>query len=271
MANWEPCFAINAGISLLTLGEDDEDAVGVEVASASGKKHALYDIFLLLCDQIPGFSDSDDWDSVRYRLEKGKCAARTEDNHMLKTELPKWKSCNWDPPLNPDTKHNRGLAHPQCAMLLAPISVVWENEEARNKFLTNYEPPMTAKQLWPAFMYEDCKGNVNNLKLGLLRSQIMIRAARAILFPPSVANAEDGPDHQSNRKTKADTYGMSGVTPGFLAYVAVGLRFALSSEKTFNNRGGIFDYERFYNDIVTYLNDATCKSETSELINWWNG
>ncbi|KDN33868.1 hypothetical protein RSAG8_13036, partial [Rhizoctonia solani AG-8 WAC10335] len=64
MANWEPCFAINAGISLLTLGEDDEDAVGVEVASASGKKRALYDIFLLLCDRIPGFSDSDDWDSV---------------------------------------------------------------------------------------------------------------------------------------------------------------------------------------------------------------
>ncbi|KDN36276.1 hypothetical protein RSAG8_10964, partial [Rhizoctonia solani AG-8 WAC10335] len=56
-----------------------------------------------------------------------------------------------------------------------------------------------------------------------------------------------------------------------LSIVAVGLRFALSSEKTFNNRGGIFDYERFYNDIVTYLNDATCKSETSELINWWNG
>ncbi|KDN33660.1 hypothetical protein RSAG8_13249, partial [Rhizoctonia solani AG-8 WAC10335] len=133
MVNWEPCFAINAGISLLTLGEDDEDVVGVEVASASGKKCALYDIFLLLCDRIPGFSDSDDWDSVRYRLEKGKCAARTEDNHTLKTELPKWKSCNWDPPLNPDTKHNRGLAHPQCAMLLAPISVVWENEEQVHK------------------------------------------------------------------------------------------------------------------------------------------
>ncbi|KAB5588034.1 hypothetical protein CTheo_8525 [Ceratobasidium theobromae] len=269
-ANWEPYAVVNAGISLLALDADDEDAAEAEIASASERKRVLYDIFKMLCDRIPGFVDSTDWDSVRSRLDEGRIVARTEDNHVLKINLPKWKNCEWDPPLDPGSKHNRGLAHPQCAMLLAPISVDWGNEEARNRFITLYDPPMTAAQLWPAFMYKDYKGDVNDLSKGLLRSAIMVRAAKAIIFPPSVANAEDEPDHQSNRRTKADTYGMDGVTPSFLAYVAVALRFSLSSEKYFHNQGGLFNYNRFYNDIVNYLNDPVCKPETNELIKWWN-
>jgi hypothetical protein len=46
-----------------------------------------------------------------------------------------------------------------------------------------------------------------------------------VLFPPSVANAADQPDHQSARKSKAEIYEMEKVTPGFLAYVAVEVRF----------------------------------------------
>ncbi|EUC55939.1 hypothetical protein RSOL_145600, partial [Rhizoctonia solani AG-3 Rhs1AP] len=267
-AYWEPCAVVNAGISLLVL--DDQDEVEAEIASASAKKRALYDIFQLLCKRVPGYSDSTDWDSVRSRLDKGKIAARTEDNHALKVNLPKWKCCKWDPPLAPDSKDNRGLAHPQCAMLLAPISVDWSDEQAQHRFRTNYEPPITATQLWPAFMYRNYKADVNNLSEGLLQSTIMVRAAKLIIFPPSIANAEDKPDHQSNRRTKADTYGMDGVTPNFLAYVAVGLRFTLSAEKHFHEQGSLFDYKRFYNDIVNYLNDPDCKPETTKLIDWWN-
>lgn len=47
-----------------------------------------------------------------------------------------------------------------------------------------------------------------------------------------MANAEDEPDHRSNRRTKADTYGMDGVTPSFLAYVAVGVR-AMETDQCF--------------------------------------
>lgn len=49
------------------------------------------------------------------------------------------------------------------------------------------------------------------------------------------------------------------------------LRFALSSEQFFHNQGGLFDYNRFYNDIVNYLNDPVCKPDTDDLIKWWNG
>lgn len=48
---------------------------------------------------------------------------------------------------------------------------------ARNRFITLYDPPMTAGQLWPAFMYKWYKGDVNDLSKGLLRSEIMVRVS----------------------------------------------------------------------------------------------
>ncbi|KAG9077034.1 hypothetical protein FRC06_009135 [Ceratobasidium sp. 370] len=67
------------------------------------------------------------WGEVRTRLNHGKDAARTEDNHTLKQAVVRWRK--WDPPLERDSKRGRGLNHPECAMLLAPISVDWDNDE----------------------------------------------------------------------------------------------------------------------------------------------
>ncbi|KEP46065.1 hypothetical protein V565_220770, partial [Rhizoctonia solani 123E] len=267
--NWEPFAVINAGVTLIALGMDDEEAMEAELASASEKKKELYDIFQILCERIPGLADANDWSL----LDIGKTSARTEDNHVLKVALPGWKldGKEWNPPLNAKSKHDRGLNHAECARLLAPISVKWENEAERVEFRTRYNPPMTAAQHWPAFMYLGYVGDIQNLATGLLRSEIMVRAARTLIYPPSVADSDNEPDHQSNRKTKADTYGMEEVTPSFLAYVAVAVRFSLSSESVFRIRGGLFNYERFYNDIVAYLTDPIYKPDTDELIEWWNG
>ncbi|KAG8735631.1 hypothetical protein FRC10_010336 [Ceratobasidium sp. 414] len=266
--NWEPFAVVNAGVLLTALAGESAEAADAEYDSATDKKRAIYDIFYLLCDRIPGFEDTEKWAGVRSRLDDGKSAARTEDNHTLKHALPKWMI--WNPPLKPNSKSDRGLNHPECARRLAPISVDWNNEEQRNNFLIQNDPPMTAAQHWPAFLYLDLKGDVNDMSKGLLRGALMVKGARAIIFPASVANTEDEPDHRSNRKSKATTYGMTAATPGFLAYVAVGVRYALSSEPTFMSTGGLFNYERFYNDIVTYLTQPVCKVETDKLIEWWN-
>ncbi|KAG8705414.1 hypothetical protein FRC08_001681 [Ceratobasidium sp. 394] len=267
-ANWEPFAVINAGVTLIALGDRNAEAAEAEYASASEKQQALYDIFYLLSDRIPGFVDTRDWAEVRHCLDTGKSAARSEDNHTLKNALPKWMK--WDPPLKSKTKSDRGLHHLMCARALAPISVDWNVEHQRNNFLIRQDPPMTAAQRWPAFLYPDFKGDVNNMSDGLLRGELLLKAARAILFPASIANVDEETDHQSNRKSKADIYEMTTVTPGFLAYVAVGVRYALSSENTFMNTGGLFSYERFYNDLVYYLTRASCQVETDELVNWWN-
>ncbi|KAG9085202.1 hypothetical protein FS749_004616 [Ceratobasidium sp. UAMH 11750] len=63
--NWEPFEVVNAGIRLMAL--DDQDEVDAMVDSASERERPLYDIFLKLCDRIPGLEDSDDWDDVRRR------------------------------------------------------------------------------------------------------------------------------------------------------------------------------------------------------------
>lgn len=266
--SWEPTNVINAGISLLAL--DSDEAVELEIASASPKKKALYEIFMMLLELIPGLQETSDWDAVRHRLERHKSAAKTEDNRAFKVSSPKWMA--WNPPLSRESKLGRGLSHPECSKLLCPIDVDWDDEIARNRFRVELQPAMKATR-WPALLYENYKADPNNLAKGFMRSDIMVRAAREVIFPSSVAGAKDDPnepDHQSNRRSKADIYEMTGVTPGFLAYVAVGVRYALSSETTFNNRGSIFNYQRFYKDLVTYLNDPICKNDTDELIEWWN-
>ncbi|CCO34434.1 hypothetical protein BN14_08532 [Rhizoctonia solani AG-1 IB] len=249
---------------------EDQNAVEAELDSSSDKKQQLYEIFETLCDQIPGLEDTTDWSLVCSRLEKGKDSARTEDNHALKIALPNWKldGKEWDPPLNAKTKDDCGLSHPVCAKLLAPISVKWDNQEERNNFRIHYNPLITETQHWPAFMYLGYEGDIQDLAKGLLRSEIL--AARTLLYPPTFANKDDKPDHRSNRRTKADVYGVKNITPSFLAYVAVAVRFTLSLESVFLLRGGLFNYERFYNDIMAYLNDPIFKPNTDELIEWWN-
>lgn len=60
------------------------------------------------------------------RLEHGKSAAKTEDNHTCKRWVSSWRA--WNPPLKRLKKIDRGLAHEECAKLLCPITVDWADE-----------------------------------------------------------------------------------------------------------------------------------------------
>ncbi|KAG9127313.1 hypothetical protein FRC07_014896 [Ceratobasidium sp. 392] len=260
--NWDPFLTINAGIYLLSLNTVDE--FHAEMASASPKTHALYDIFIILCEHIPGMDESTDWDSLDY----GKRGAKTEDNRAFKILIGKWD--NWNPPIDPDSKHRQGYAHPQCAQGLAPVTVKWNDVGQRHCFLKEYNPPMTTKELFPAFLYVGYVADLDNLSKGLFGSKIMVWAIRTVIFPASKANMENNPDYQLSQKSKADTYGLEKVTPGLLAYTAVGVRYALLGETSFRSSGGTFDYEVFHNDLVAYLNKPACAKDTAELLDWWN-
>ena len=48
------------------------------------------------------------------------------------------------------------------------------------------------------------------------------------------------------------------------------VRYALSSESTFNVKGGVFNYQRFYKLIVDNLTDPACKADADTLMAWWN-
>ncbi|KAG8743187.1 hypothetical protein FRC11_013959 [Ceratobasidium sp. 423] len=90
------------------------------------------------------------------------------------------------------------------------------------------------------------------------------------LYPPTFANAEHPSDAKSNRKPKADVYEMETVTPGFIAYVAVALRYTLSNETSFMESSDTFNYVVFYHEIVTYLESPEFADKTQDLAKRWD-
>jgi hypothetical protein len=61
------------------------------------------------------------------QLSDGRTGAKAEDNHKVKHALPHMKT--WEPSLKDEPKSNRGLAHPECAFFLSPVTVDWDDEE----------------------------------------------------------------------------------------------------------------------------------------------
>jgi hypothetical protein len=61
------------------------------------------------------------------QLNEGRSGAKAEDNNKVKHAIVHFQQ--WSPPLIDEPKSSRGLAHPECARLLAPITVNWEDEE----------------------------------------------------------------------------------------------------------------------------------------------
>ncbi|KAG9118758.1 hypothetical protein FRC07_006564 [Ceratobasidium sp. 392] len=208
--------------------------------------------------------------NVRKKLTEGCSGAKAEDNCKVKNALAHvWK---WDPPLKDLPKASRGLNHPGCAELLAPITVNMEDEEERRQFVECNNPPMLAKH-WPGCIYKGGRGNAKEPSKGLLQGELMVATAKIIVKSPSSVlpstSVRPGAPKRG-RKGVATKYHMTKVTPAFLAYVAVILRFALSSEETFNEDGGTFDYTEFYSQLCEYLESPKFRTKTDTLIDWWN-
>jgi hypothetical protein len=63
-------------------------------------------------------------------LRKGSDAARGDDTALLKKSVVNWMSQLFDPPnppLDPETKVNRGLEHDDTGRLLCPCEFDWED------------------------------------------------------------------------------------------------------------------------------------------------
>ncbi|KAF8594583.1 hypothetical protein BDV93DRAFT_414854, partial [Ceratobasidium sp. AG-I] len=203
-------------------------------------------------------------------LDDGRSGAKAEDNNKVKNAIVHWRP--WSPPLAHEPKSSRGLAHPQCARLLAPITVNWEDVEERRQFIECNNPPPTANH-WPRMLYEDDMGDPKKPSKGLLRGPLLVDSAKAILQSPSSVlpstSARPGAVRRG-RKGVASKYQLDAVTPAFLAYVAVIVRFALSSEDMFSDDGGTFKYVIFYMQIREYLEAPKHQATVAPLLAWWN-
>ncbi|KAI6140546.1 hypothetical protein BKA82DRAFT_3939797, partial [Pisolithus tinctorius] len=117
---------------------------------------------------------------------------------------------------------------------------------------------------WPSFLYRNGEYDSKNLTNGLFCGELLIRAFRCIFTSPSLANVQVGSaerpsESQRNARTNwthCDVSGllrMRSVQPRAMAYVAVQLRFTLSSCESWRIKDEDFDYEVFYQNIIDYF------------------
>ncbi|CAE6371124.1 unnamed protein product [Rhizoctonia solani] len=257
---WSPRTALNAYPDLQEAIEDGSEATLRAAASPAEKRY--YDI----CDELeriqPDFFEqlgamgSDCRRQVRKELSDGQSGAKAEDNNKVKNGIVHWRK--WSPALVNEPKTIRGLFHPECARLLAPITVDFDNEEERRQFTECDNPPMTSSH-WPRALYLDDEGDPAQPSKGLLQGDLLYKAS---FDEPNAA--------KQGRKGIAHKYQLGVITPAFLAYAAVVLRFSLSSEAHFNDTGGTFNYVDFYNQIRCYLESPKYEKTNKILLAWWN-
>ncbi|CAE6452884.1 unnamed protein product [Rhizoctonia solani] len=271
---WPPRSVLNAYPDLQQAIEDGSEATLRAAASPAEKTY--YDI----CDELerirPDFFErlgtmgSDSRRQVRKDLSDEQSGAKAEDNNKVKHGIVHWRK--WSPALVNESKTIRGLFHPECARLLAPITVDFDNEEERRQFTECDNPPMTSSH-WPRALYLDSKGDPTQPSKGLLQGDLLYKTVKAILDSPSsvLPSTSARPNAaKQGRKGIAHKYQLGVVTPAFLAYAAVVLRFSLSSEAHFNDTGGTFNYIDFYNQIRCYLESPKYEKTNKILLAWWN-
>ncbi|KAF8748109.1 hypothetical protein RHS01_11062 [Rhizoctonia solani] len=90
--------------------------------------------------------------------------------------------------------------------------------------------------------------------------EILICAAYCILFSPTSVKT----------MSIAKAYNLTKITPAFIAYVAVVVHHALTTEDKFLEICGRFNYGVYYVEICTFLESQKFASRAKVLVDWWN-
>ncbi|KAG2090477.1 uncharacterized protein F5147DRAFT_748222 [Suillus discolor] len=124
---------------------------------------------------------------------------------------------------------------------------------------------MVSGDQWPVFLYAGYKYDSEDLWKGLLCSKILIFGYKHVFTSPSSVDKEPKATHSGN----AYLHGMKCVTQGSLAYIAMQVRFSLSSSSVFLHTDTVTDSENFYHSILDLLEDPDESEEVADLMTWW--
>lgn len=152
--------------------------------------------------------------------------------------------------------------HPQSGRLLCPTDLDWEDTTVQQG-ITNGTIPVPAEDLCNLCYAED-KFNPADVGEGFMRNDLLIDAALHIWRGPTFAKGKQ----RTTKRGNAQRLGIDKITVPAIAYVAVLVRFALSSQTVWNTASD-FDYSTFYYTIVDTLEDME-EEELDELLTWWN-
>ncbi|KIM70500.1 hypothetical protein SCLCIDRAFT_101205, partial [Scleroderma citrinum Foug A] len=228
-------------------------------------------------------------------LNKGADGAHGDDVAGLKTAVVVWLMCGQptpEPTLEPREKTGHGFYHDTTAQLICPIDYDWSNAQAN---ICDFHPDyLITADSWPHFVYKDKMYDPKDPVKGLFKNVMLVKAFKHIFTSPSSADSEntfDNADHEDLTSTEpsskcrkgpsekrsqahvAALIGMKCVSPHAIAYTAVQLWFALSSCNSWRIVDDDFDYDQFYNNIITFFENVHTtqeKAQISKLLLWWN-
>ncbi|KAI9566154.1 hypothetical protein HD554DRAFT_2315774 [Boletus coccyginus] len=210
---------------------------------------------------------------------------KVDDTNTLKSTVVTWLDYPDAaiPRLHPRDKAGQGFHNYVTGHLLCPVEYDWDNAEVR-KMIQQWDRdvPITAYS-WPCFLFPTGGYDPADANKGLFRGELLVKAYKLVFMgPSSVESTEDVPSEiagnkrqrvdASTRRHNAQLAGMKQVTPRSIAYIAVQLRFALSSCGTWRLDDDLFSLAVFYNMIIKwfemmYQDD---KELVDNLIWWWN-
>ncbi|KAF7970326.1 hypothetical protein HWV62_24346 [Athelia sp. TMB] len=222
-----------------------------------------------------------------FQLRVGSDQARGDDTAKLKAATVPWVNATFGastPPPSPQTKHERGLDNDHTGRLLCPGEFSWDDLTVRSLIREGHEDFLVTAQSWPNFMYAGYSCDVSDIENGLMKSVMLVKAFKYLFTSPSSA-ADKSLDTGERRAKRAKLtqpatrsnvaclIGLRAVTPRAIAYVAVQLRFALSSGTSWKLVDIDFSHVEFYAAIVDFFENPArprSKAKADALLAWWN-
>ncbi|KAH7911082.1 hypothetical protein BJ138DRAFT_1186543 [Hygrophoropsis aurantiaca] len=272
----------------VTLDEDD-------IKEHSEEENRTYRCFQELLRWIPSVrklvntqTDVNELSVAYKKLTTGADGARGDDASQLKKTIPLWLPTEAGRPrIKPRDKTGRGFYHNVTGQLLCPVDYNWDDLETK-AHIRNYHPDfLVTASSWPTFLYEKNRYNPENPSDGLFKGTLLVKAFKYIFTSPSSTSESVtlSDDEEPPRKTQkvsrecrtrsniAALLRMNSVQPRAIAYIAVQVRFALSSCGSWRIIDEDFNYATFYNHIVDYFElppTPEAKADIDNLLLWWN-
>ncbi|KAJ3529264.1 hypothetical protein NMY22_g9063 [Coprinellus aureogranulatus] len=206
-------------------------------------------------------------------LAKGANTARADDVKTLKSAVVDWitpEGGSLKPTINRNSKNGRGFQHQVTGRYLCPTDYNWDDENIRRQ-LRSGQLVVSGLQ-WPMLLYQDLKCNEDDMWEGLLRAQILVQwrwNAQAFKHVFTSPSSVDG-DTRATRSGNAQIHGMTSVTIPSIAYIATLVRFSLTSASTFSRSDKTTDSQRFYNTLISFLEEGAERRNVEKLLEWWN-
>ncbi|KAG1860337.1 hypothetical protein F4604DRAFT_1882606 [Suillus subluteus] len=245
--------------SILRL-EQLEDTLLEDISAEEWREHHVFEQLL---DSYPGLLEQlkdgseEEILHVGELIGKGAMGARGDDTKTLKSAVLDWISPKGEaiqPPLHRNSKIDCGFNHELTGSLLCPAGLDWNDTRMKENLPMAY------------FLYANHVYDPEDPWCGLLRSCLLIYAYKHVFTSPSSVDRE----LKATQSGNARLHGMNSVTIASLAYIAIQVRFALSSSSVFSRTDTSTDSETFYHSLLDLLEDPEECREVDELLIWWN-